>query len=82
MLKTNRMKIHCITWKEERWSADKETLESINKMINKDKVKKRTLLNILNPESILLFFIYILGFIYHGVVSLVKWLVKKLKRNK
>jgi len=76
------MKIHCITWKEERWSADKETLESINKMINKDKVKKRTLLSILNPESILLFFIYILGFIYHGVVSLVKWLVKKLKRNK
>ena len=82
MLKTNAMKIHCITWKEERWSADKETLESINKMINKDKVKKRTLLSILNPESILLFFIYILGFIYHGVVSLVKWLVKKLKRNK
>lgn len=82
MLKTNTMKIHCITWKEERWSADKETLESINKMINKDKVKKRTLLNILNPESILLFFIYILGFIYYGAVSLVKWLVKKLKRNK
>jgi len=76
------MKIHCITWKDERWSADKEVLESINKVINKDQVKKRSLLSIFNPQSILLFFTYILGFIYHGSMSSIKWLAKKLKLNK
>lgn len=76
------MKLYCITWKDERWSADKEVLESINKVINKDQVKKRSLLSIFNPQSILLFFIYILGFIYHGSMSSIKWLAKKLKLNK
>ena len=47
------MKIYCITWKDERWSADKESLKTINKMINKNtKIKK----SFINPEAILLYF--------------------------
>ena len=71
------MKIYCVTWKDERWSADKETLKAINKMIsNNNKVKS----NFLNPEAILLYFMYSIGFVYHGSISFVKWIVKKIKR--
>ena len=31
------MKIYCFSWKDERWSADKETLNAINKRIAKTK---------------------------------------------
>jgi len=31
------MKITVWTWKDERWSADRETLKHINKMIKKEK---------------------------------------------
>jgi len=34
------MKIYCISWKDERWSADKETLKGINEMINKNAKSK------------------------------------------
>jgi uncharacterized protein YggT (Ycf19 family) len=30
------MKITVISWKDERWSADKESLKSINKLINRN----------------------------------------------
>jgi len=33
------MKIYCISWKDERWSADKESLKVINKLISKEKRK-------------------------------------------
>ena len=33
------MKIYCISWKDERWSADKESLKAINKLISKEKTK-------------------------------------------
>lgn len=33
------MKIYCISWKDERWSADKESLKVINKLISKEKTK-------------------------------------------
>ena len=33
------MKIYCISWKDERWSADKESLGEINKLISKEKTK-------------------------------------------
>ena len=71
------MKIYCVSWKDERWSADKETLKAINKMIsNNNKVKS----NFLNPEAILLYFMYSIGFVYHGSISFVKWIAKKIKR--
>ena len=76
------MKVHCIAWKDERWSADKETLKEINKMINKNAVKKQSFFSKLDPQSILLFFIYILAFVYHGSISILKLLFKKLKLNK
>ena len=37
------MKIYCISWKDERWSADKESLEEINKLISKEKTKRTKL---------------------------------------
>ena len=33
------MKIYCVSWKDERWSADKQYLEAINKLISKEKTK-------------------------------------------
>ena len=30
------MKIYCISWKDERWSADKKSLQAINKLISKE----------------------------------------------
>ena len=50
------MKVYCITWKDERWSADKESLKAINKMINKNAKVKRSFIS---PESILLCFMYL-----------------------
>jgi len=71
------MKIYCISWKDERWSANKESLKAINKMIsNNNKIKS----NFFNPEAILLYFIYCIGFIYHGSMSFVRWIAKKIKR--
>ena len=71
------MKIYCITWKDKRWSADKESLKAINKMINKNtKIKK----SFINPEAILLYFMYCVGFVYHGFLSITKWFIRKLKR--
>ena len=68
------MKIYCISWKDERWSADKESLNTINKMINKNTKTK-------NNMQFLLFIPYSIGFIYHGFISFTKWLAKKLKCN-
>ena len=31
------MKIYCISWKDERWSADKKSLQAINELISKEK---------------------------------------------
>ena len=33
--------IHLLTWEDKRYSADKEALRAINKMINKGEEKKR-----------------------------------------
>jgi len=35
------MKIYCITWKDERWSATKEDLKELNKLLTKNEVSKR-----------------------------------------
>ena len=48
------MKIYCISWKDERWSADKESLQAINKLISKEKVKMNKLQKIIE-----VFFIFI-----------------------
>ena len=68
------MKIYCISWKDERWSADKETLKAINKMISKN-IKTKS--SFLSPETVLLYFMYCIGFVYHNFMSFVKWVIKK-----
>ena len=36
------MKIYCISWKDERWSADREALAGLNKMLRENaKITKR-----------------------------------------
>ena len=71
------MKIYCTSWKDERWSANKESLKAINKMISKNTKAKS---NFFNPEAFLLYFMYCIGFVYHGSISFVRWIVKKIKR--
>jgi hypothetical protein len=44
----------CVSWKDERWSADKESLQAINKLISKEKVKMNKLQKIIE-----VFFIFL-----------------------
>ena len=53
------MKIYCISWKDERWSADKESLEEINKLISKEKTKMTKLQKVLEVLFIFLGWILI-----------------------
>ena len=76
-----QMKLYCITWKDERWSADKEDLKGINDLISKNSIKKKSLFSSINPQTILLFFMYLLGCVYHGVILCFKWLKSKLNSN-
>ena len=54
------MKIYCISWKDERWRADKESLEAINKLISKEKTKMTKLQKILEILFIFLGWILII----------------------
>tara|TARA_A100001391_G_C4867980_1_gene224459 strand:- start:154 stop:360 length:207 start_codon:yes stop_codon:yes gene_type:complete len=53
------MKIYCISWKDERWSADKESLKAINKFISKEKIKMTKLQKVLEVLFIFLGWILI-----------------------
>jgi len=74
------VKIYCISWKDERWSADKETLKNINELINKNSTKKKGFIIRFNPQTIVLFFMYLLGCIFHGFIFCFKWLKAKLNK--
>tara|TARA_R100000742_G_C4199274_1_gene28883 strand:- start:30 stop:254 length:225 start_codon:yes stop_codon:yes gene_type:complete len=74
------VKIYCISWKDERWSADKEDLKFINKMISKEKKEKVSILSKINPLAIVLFLMYVLGWVYHGLVTSFRWIVSKFKK--
>ena len=54
------MKIYCISWKDERWSADKESLKVINKLISKEKRKMTKLQKVLEILFIFLGWILII----------------------
>ena len=54
------MKIYCISWKDERWSADKESLKAINKLISKEKRKMTKLQKVLEVLFIFLGWILII----------------------
>ena len=73
------MKITVISWKDERWSADKKALQGINKLINKNNKMK-------NPigERVLVVigWIALSPFILRDfIVFGFKWLVKKIKKK-
>ena len=74
------MKITVISWKDERWSADKEALKSINKLINKNTNKMKYPIG----EKIFLVvgWIAISPFVIREyVIRGFKWAVKKIKKK-
>ena len=68
------MKIYCISWKDERWSADKKSLQAINKLISKEKVKINKLQKIIE-----VFFIF-LGWILVAPKYIIDIFKSKLKK--
>ena len=54
------MKIYCISWKDKRWSADKECLKAINKLISKEKTKMTKVQKILEILFIFLGWVLII----------------------
>ena len=83
------MKITIISWKDERWSADKETLSSINEMIKKKskpiKVKwKKTWepTSLIDKCAIGFGWLIISPFVLSEVIIQgFIWLAKKIKRK-
>jgi hypothetical protein len=74
------VKITVISWKDERWSADKESLKSINKLINRNTNKMKYPIG----EKIFLAvgWIAISPFIISEyIIRGFKWLIKKIKRK-
>ena len=72
------MKIIVISWKDERWSADKETLKEINKLINKNTRKMKE--PIVDKIIIFIGWIAISPFLLSDlIVRGFKWLVRKRK---
>tara|TARA_Y100000401_G_C8263739_1_gene194674 strand:- start:44 stop:295 length:252 start_codon:yes stop_codon:yes gene_type:complete len=74
---SEEIKATVISWKDERWSADKETLAAINKMLNKDSKRKSNLFSKLNPQTLLMWFFYGVGFVLEGI----KFLFRKITRR-
>jgi len=74
------VKITVISWKDERWSADKESLKSINKLIsrNTNKMKYPIGERIFAAVGWIAISPFILSeYIIRGF----KWLIKKIKRK-
>ena len=74
------MKITVWTWKDERWSADKETLKDINKLINRNTNKMK------HPIGERLFtaigWMAMSPFILKElIIRAFKWLKRKIKRK-
>ena len=68
------MKVYCISWKDERWSADEKSLQAINKLISKEKVKMNKLQKIIE-----VFFIF-LGWILVAPKYIIDIFKSKLKK--
>lgn len=74
------MKISVISWKDERWSADKETLKEINKLINKNTRKMKE--PIVDKIIIFIGWIAVSPFVIRdGIIFGFKWLIGKIKRK-
>ena len=73
------MKITVISWKDERWSADKKALQGINELINNNNMK--------NPIGERFFtaigWIAMSPFVLKEfIIKAFKWLKRKIKRKK
>jgi len=67
-----------LSWKDERWSADKEALDNINKMIkNNKKVQSSNLI-----EKAVSSLLYAIGWVFFNIYSFLSWLLSKLKLKK
>ena len=74
------MKVTVWTWKDERWSADKESLKPINKLINRN--TKRMKEPIVDKIMIFIGWIALSHFIIRdGIIFGFKWLIRKIKRK-
>ena len=74
------MNITVISWKDERWSADKETLKEINKLINKNTKGMKE--SIVDKIMIFIGWIAVSPFVVRdGIIFGFKWLIKKIKRK-
>jgi hypothetical protein len=69
-----------ISWKDERWSADKETLKEINKLINKNTRKMKE--PIVDKIIIFIGWVAVSPFVIRdGIMFGFKWLTKKIKKK-
>ena len=74
------MKMTVTSWKEERWSADKEALKIINKLINKNTRKMKNPIG--EKAFVIVGWVALSPFILRDfIVFGFKWLVKKIKRK-
>ncbi len=74
------MKMTVISWKEERWSADKEALKNINKLINKNTRKIKTPIG--ERVFVIVGWVALSPFILRDLIVFgFKWLAKKIKRK-
>ena len=74
------MNITVSSWKDERWSADKETLKEINKLINKNTKGMKE--SIVDKIMIFIGWIAVSPFVIRdGIIFGFKWLIKKIKRK-
>jgi len=56
------MKTYCITWTDERWSADEKALKDINEIINSNFNRKRGFLSMFENQIFTSLFKNILSF--------------------
>ena len=74
------MNMTVISWKDERWSADKETLKEINKLINKNTRKMKE--PIVDKIIIFIGWVAVSPFVIRdGIMFGFKWLIKKIKKK-
>ncbi len=70
--------IHVWSWKDERWSADKESLDAINKLIARSSKRNKT--NSMDKIFLCIgWLILIPTLIKQGVLFAFKWIVSKIK---
>ena len=74
------MKITVISWKDERWSADKKSLKNINELINENTKKMKYPIG--ERVIVAIGWIAISPFILRDfIIFAFKWLVKKIKKK-